>query len=254
MEWKKKWQMAGGTAEFSVSLDPGRIWGRQEESKEEEQLEDWEVVDTPPYEEMKRFHGTAPAKKDVLEQDHQNTETAPASSAPSIAERRRQPVPQASELRRSQGSEDETKDLHPCDSCNSYHYIEECAYRLPEDKWLEYHATHMATQALNSRAPEGTHPKKNYRMTESSQKMLADDHEYRRKTMLERGRREPKDPSAELFRERWERAEQEEEGSEDELAGPANIHGREGNFVQAVRPARAVRFVNGAEIPSLGLP
>ncbi|KAF2172151.1 hypothetical protein M409DRAFT_17392 [Zasmidium cellare ATCC 36951] len=237
MEWKKKWQMGGGTAEVSLSIDPGRAW-----KKEEEKFEDWEVVDTPPYEEMKRFHGTAPPpKKQITE--HESESTEPVTTSGSIAERRGQELPSASTSKAAQTADDTKGELHPCDRCNSYHYVEDCVYYLPDDKWLEYYTTHMPSVPLRSPDPEGPLVKKHQiRMTESGRTMLEEDVEHRRKRMLDKGRKVPKDLSVAELRERWERARR-EEGSEDELAtGSATVQEKKG-YIKAVRPERSVRFV-----------
>lgn len=212
MEWKKTWQIGGGTAEFSVSIDPNGL-----RKKKEEKFEDWEVITTPPYEEMKRFDGTAPPLNKHTN-EHEDTSREPASATPPLAERRGQETPSMMKSTAMQTSSDGETDLRPCDRCNGYHYIDSCAYHLSEEGWLQYHDAHMPTHSnrpQRSLQPGGLIVNKTQsRMTDSSKKMLAEDIEYSKKRMLENGRAPPADLATLAQK---EQNESKDEGSEDEL-------------------------------------
>lgn len=221
MKWKRTWKTTSSTTtgKFSLALDPR--WLRR---REEEKLEDWEVIETPPYQEMKRFKGTGPPPSKQTE-DEKATADAPTPSSSSIAKRRKQPIPSVPALSEKTEDKAEQGDLHPCQRCNSYHYIDSCVYQLPEAEWLEYHDAYMSSEPLSppEDAIEMRMKRTQLRMTESGKNMLLEDREWTKRRMLERGRKVQKDA--------WEQGEQKEDEDEDELvrhfAAPIKKKGKE---------------------------
>lgn len=206
-DFEKTWHGRSGTLTCRMS------WKKKKEEQSEEQLEDWEVVDTPPYEEMKTFKGReAPVQIGQLVRDAVD-DTKPSPST--IAEREKAGLLQALTSSESTKAEADEGELYPCERCNSYHYIETCIYHLPEQQWREYQQIYMSSQPYLPPDLGGTNFKR-HRMTNSGRRMLADDADWRKERTLESRRAAvPKDASGERFRQVWEEAEKETQTERD---------------------------------------